>query len=84
LSNRPIVVRGSSEVELLMHRTGDICVRYDSHTNVDLQLHDKIIQPLCQASLSAASAGPQLLPHAARKTAVEPNALTYVALSQPG
>ena len=43
LSNRPIVVRGSSEVELLMHRTGDICVRYDSHTNVDLQLHDKII-----------------------------------------
>ena len=43
LSNRPIVVKGSSEVELLMHRTGDICVRYDSHTNVDLQLHDKII-----------------------------------------
>ena len=43
LSNRPIVVRGSSEIELLMHRTGDICVRYDSHTNVDLQLHDKII-----------------------------------------
>jgi len=43
LSNRPIVVKGSSEVELLMHRTGDICVRYDSHTNIDLQLHDKII-----------------------------------------
>ncbi len=43
LSNRPIVVRGSSEIELLMHRTGDICVRYDSHTNIDLQLHDKIV-----------------------------------------
>lgn len=43
LSNRPIVVKGSSELELLMHRTGDICVRYDSHTNIDLELHDKII-----------------------------------------
>ncbi len=52
LSNRPIVVKGSSEVELLMHRSGDICVRYDSHTNFDLQLHDKIlvtryVQPAC-------------------------------------
>ncbi|GAB4130625.1 MAG: NAD kinase [Sideroxydans sp.] len=52
LSNRPIVVRASSTIELLMHRTGDICVRYDSHTNVDLQLHDKILvtrysQPVC-------------------------------------
>lgn len=43
LSNRPIVVRGSSELELLMHRSGDICVRYDSHTNIDLQLHDRIV-----------------------------------------
>ncbi|GAB1232977.1 NAD kinase [Ferrigenium sp. UT5] len=43
LSNRPIVVKGSAEIELLMHRTGDICVRYDSHTNIDLQLHDKIL-----------------------------------------
>ena len=43
LSNRPIVVKGTSVLELLMHRTGDICVRYDSHTNVDLELHDKII-----------------------------------------
>lgn len=52
LSNRPIVVKGSSELELLMHRTGDICVRYDSHTHFDLQLHDKIIvtrhpDPVC-------------------------------------
>ncbi len=43
LSNRPIVVKGTSVLELLMHRTGDICVRYDSHTNIDLELHDKII-----------------------------------------
>lgn len=43
LSNRPIVVKGTSSIELLMHRTGDNCVRYDSHTNYDLQLHDKLI-----------------------------------------
>ena len=43
LSNRPIVVKGSSELEILMHRTGNIRVRFDSHTSYDLQLHDKII-----------------------------------------
>lgn len=43
LSNRPIVVKGSSVLEILMHRTGDIRVRFDSHTNYDLELHDKII-----------------------------------------
>ena len=43
LSNRPIVVKSSSELEILMHRTGDIHVRFDSHTSYDLQLHDKII-----------------------------------------
>ena len=42
LSNRPIVVKSSSVLEILMHRTGDISVRFDSHTNYDLQLHDKI------------------------------------------
>lgn len=52
LSNRPIVVKGSSVLEILMHRTGDIRVRFDSHTNYDLQLHDKIIvtrhpEPAC-------------------------------------
>ena len=52
LSNRPIVVKGTSVLELLMHRSGDICVRYDSHTNYDLQLHDKLIvtryeKPVC-------------------------------------
>jgi NAD+ kinase len=43
LSNRPIVVKGSSELEILVHRTGDIQVRFDGHTGYDLQLHDKII-----------------------------------------
>jgi len=42
LSNRPIVVKSSSVLEILMHRTDDIRVRFDSHTNYDLQLHDKI------------------------------------------
>jgi len=43
LSNRPIVVKSTSELEILVHRTGDIQVRFDSHTSYDLQLHDKII-----------------------------------------
>lgn len=52
LSNRPIVVKSSSVLEILMHRTGDIRVRFDSHTSYDLQLHDKIIvtrhpEPAC-------------------------------------
>jgi NAD+ kinase len=43
LSNRPIVVKGTSVLEILPRRTGDLRVRFDSHTNYDLQLHDKII-----------------------------------------
>lgn len=43
LSNRPIVVSSSSVLEILMHRTSDIRLRFDSHTQFDLQLHDKII-----------------------------------------
>jgi NAD+ kinase len=43
LSNRPIVVKAASELEILVHRTGDIQVRFDSHSSYDLQLHDKII-----------------------------------------
>lgn len=42
LSNRPIVVKSTSLLEILAHRTGDIRVRFDSHTSFDLQLHDKI------------------------------------------
>jgi len=52
LSNRPIVVKSSSVLEILMHRTGDIRVRYDSHSYYDLELHDKIVvtrhpEPAC-------------------------------------
>lgn len=43
LSNRPIVVKSSSVLEILVHRTDDIQLRFDSHTSYDLQLHDKII-----------------------------------------
>ena len=43
LSNRPIVVKGTSEIEILVHRTTDIHVRFDSHSSYDLQLHDKIM-----------------------------------------
>jgi NAD+ kinase len=43
LSNRPIVVKSSSVLEILVHRTGDIHVRFDSHSSYDLQLHDKIV-----------------------------------------
>lgn len=43
LSNRPILVKSSSVLEILMHRNTDIRVRYDSHTNYDLKPHDKIM-----------------------------------------
>lgn len=42
LSNRPIVVSATSLIEILMHRSSDIRIRYDSHTQFDLQLHDQI------------------------------------------
>jgi NAD+ kinase len=43
LSNRPIVVSGGSVIEVLMHRTGDVHARFDSHTHFDLQLHDRLV-----------------------------------------
>lgn len=43
LSNRPIVVKGNSVLEILAHRIGDLRVRFDSHTSYDLQLHNKIV-----------------------------------------
>jgi len=43
LSNRPIVVKSSSVLEILVHRTDDVHVRFDSHTSYNLQLHDKIV-----------------------------------------
>jgi NAD+ kinase len=52
LNNRPLVVKGSSVIELLKHRSGDVRIRYDSHSHFDLQLHDKIVvtrhpDPVC-------------------------------------
>ena len=43
LSNRPIVVGGDSEIQILMHRTGDVFVRYDSHSHFDLQQNDMLV-----------------------------------------
>ena len=42
LSNRPILVGGESVIEILMHRTDDVRVRFDSHTHFDLHLHDTL------------------------------------------
>jgi NAD+ kinase len=52
LSNRPLIVKSSSVIEILTHRTSDIHIRFDSHTNYDLQEHDKIVitrhpSPVC-------------------------------------
>jgi NAD+ kinase len=52
LSNRPIVVAGASVIEILMHRTEDVRVRFDSHTYFDLHLQDRLMvthypEPLC-------------------------------------
>ncbi|MEW6562144.1 MAG: NAD kinase [Pseudomonadota bacterium] len=52
LSNRPIVVRGSSEIEILLHRIDDLRVRYDSHSWFDLRKGDKLVvkrhpDPVC-------------------------------------
>ena len=32
LSNRPIVVKSESVIEILMHRTSNVRVRFDSHS----------------------------------------------------
>lgn len=36
LSNRPIVVRSESRVEIVMHRPGGVRARFDSHSDCDL------------------------------------------------
>ncbi len=43
LSNRPIVVSAAAVLEISMHRASDIRVRFDSHTDFELQANDKII-----------------------------------------
>lgn len=43
LSNRPVVVSGNTAIEILLHRTEDARVRFDSHTHFDLHLHDTLL-----------------------------------------
>lgn len=43
LSNRPIVVSAASVLEISMRRAHDLRVRFDSHTDFELQANDKII-----------------------------------------
>jgi len=42
LSNRPIVVKSESLIEILMHRTSNVRVRFDSHGYFDLLGNDQI------------------------------------------
>lgn len=42
LSNRPIVVGGDAEIELLMHSNPDARVHFDSHSHFDLQPGDRV------------------------------------------
>jgi NAD+ kinase len=42
MSNRPIVVKSESRLEILLHRAYAVRVRLDSHTHYDLQGSDKL------------------------------------------
>jgi NAD+ kinase len=43
LSNRPIVLKSESILEIEMHRASDARVRFDGHTHFDLHGHEKVI-----------------------------------------
>lgn len=52
LSNRPIVVKSDSVLEILMHRSFEARVRFDGHTHFDLNSQDKVVvtrysKPIC-------------------------------------
>src|SRR5512135_2725293 len=42
LSNRPIVVKSESRLDILMHRSDEARVRFDGHTHFDLHCNDKV------------------------------------------
>ncbi|MBI5660499.1 MAG: NAD kinase [Nitrosomonadales bacterium] len=42
MSNRPIVVKSKSRLEILLHRAHAVRVRLDSHTHFDLQGNDRL------------------------------------------
>lgn len=43
LSNRPIVLRSESVLEIAMHHATEARVRFDGHTHFDLNSHDKVV-----------------------------------------
>lgn len=52
LSNRPIVLKSDSVLEIAMHHASDARVRFDGHTHFDLNSHDKVmvsryLDPVC-------------------------------------
>ncbi len=52
LSNRPIVLKSESTLEILMHRSEEARVRFDGHTHFELHCNDKVtvsryIEPIC-------------------------------------
>ena len=52
LSNRPIVLKSESTLEILMHRSEEARVRFDGHAHFDLHGDDKVtvtryIKPVC-------------------------------------
>lgn len=52
LSNRPIVLKSESRLEILVHRSAGACLRFDSHSSFDLQENDKVLvdrydKPVC-------------------------------------
>lgn len=52
LSNRPIVVKSESRLEILPHRISDARVHFDSHSYFNIQENDKVVisrltQPAC-------------------------------------
>jgi NAD+ kinase len=52
LSNRPIVLKSESRLEILMHRSKEARVRFDGHTHFDLHGSDKVTvtrysKPVC-------------------------------------
>jgi NAD+ kinase len=42
LSNRPIVLKSESQLDILMHRADEARVRFDGHTHFDLHCNDKV------------------------------------------
>ena len=52
MSNRPIVLKSDTQLEILIHRSSGGCLRFDSHANFTLQEGDKVMvaryaEPVC-------------------------------------